>query len=119
MRCNPLVDRRGAVLLETLVALAVLAIVGSAAAWTASESIRAVGRIREMESRVRLANRLITAASLWPREDLDRHLGSRAEGPLRMRIDRPRPALYQVTLTDAASRGMLLSTTLFRPELDR
>src|SRR6266550_577741 len=91
-------DRRGAVLLEALVALALLATVGGAAAWTASEAIRAVGHVHDTESRIRAAARLLTAVSLWSREDLDRHLGSRAEGPWRMRIDRPRPMLYEVTL---------------------
>ncbi len=119
MRSIQLTDRRGAVLLDTLVALAVLAIIGSAAAWTASESIRAVGRTHETEARVRLANRLLTAASLWPREDLDRHLGSRAQGPLRMWIDRPRPTLYEVTVTDAATDAVLLRTVLFREEPGR
>ena len=111
-----LIDQRGAVLLETLVALTVLAIIGSAAAWTASDSIRAVVRTQELEGRVRLANRLLTAASLWPREDLDRHLGWRAEGPLRMRIDRPRPTLYEVTVTDGLTGAVVLHTVLVREE---
>lgn len=112
-------NRRGAILLETLVALAVLATIGSTAAWTASESIRAVGRAREHESRVRLANRLLTAVSLWPRDDLDRHLGWRNQGPLRMRIDRPNPVLYEVTLRDGVTGTVLLSTRLFRSEEER
>lgn len=112
-------DRRGAVLLETLVALTVLAIVGGAAAWTASESVRAVGRVYDAETRVRLAGRLLTAVSLWPREDLDRHLGSRPQGPLRMRLDRPHATLYEVTLMDGATGSVLLRTSLYRPESDR
>jgi type II secretory pathway pseudopilin PulG len=119
MRNCRLDNRRGAVLLETLVALAVLAIVGSAAAWTASESIRAVGRVYQAETRVRLAVRLLTAVSLWPREDLDRHLGSRAEGPLRMRVDRPQPTLYEVSVMDGATGSLLLRTSLYRQEDDR
>jgi type II secretory pathway pseudopilin PulG len=119
MRNCRLDNRRGAVLLETLVALAVLAIVGSAAAWTASESIRAVGRVYEAEAHVRLAVRLLTAASLWPREDLDRHLGTRAQGPLRMRVDRLQPTLYEVSVMDGATGSVLLRTSLYRLEPDQ
>ncbi len=118
MRKQRLNDRGGAVLLEALVALAVLATVGSAAAWTASESMRAVDRAHEAEARVRLAARLLTAASLWRREDLDRHLGSRAQGPLRMRIDRVRLTLYDVSLSDGVTERVLLRTSLFRREAD-
>ena len=112
-------DRRGAVLLEALLALAVLGTVGSAAAWMASEAIRAVGRVHEEEARVRAATRLLSAVSLWPREDLDRHLGWRAQGSWRMRIDRSHVTLYEVTLADSATGKVLLRTSLFREEPSR
>ena len=112
-------DRRGAVLLEALIALAVLATIGSAAAWSASEAMRAVGHVHEEEMRVRSAARLLTATSLWPRADLDRHLGSRGQGPWRMRIDRPRSSLYEVSLTDTLTGRVLLRTSLWRPEPNR
>jgi type II secretory pathway pseudopilin PulG len=112
-------DRGGAALLEALVALAVLATVGSAAAWTAAEAMRAVVRVHEEEARVRSAARLLTAASLWSRDDLDRHLGSRAQGPWRMRIDRPRPTLYLVSLADTTTDQVLLHTSLYRRGSDQ
>jgi type II secretory pathway pseudopilin PulG len=116
MRTRSVRDRRGAALLEALVAIAVLATVGSAAAWAAAEAIRSVTRVHQEEMRVRAAARLLTAASLWSREDLDRHLGSRAQGPWRMRIDRPQPTLYEVSLTDTVTGKVLLHTTLYRWE---
>src|SRR5213593_2051403 len=119
MRQRWLGDRRGAMLLEALVALAVLATVGSAAAWTASENLRTVARVYEDEARLRSASHLLTAVSLWPREDLDRHLGSRAQGPWRLRIDRPRPTLYDVSLADTATGKVLLRTSLVRVATDR
>jgi type II secretory pathway pseudopilin PulG len=109
-------NRRGAVLLEALVALAVLASVGVAAAWSASESLRAVARAHAREADVRLATRLLTAVTLWSREDLDRHLGTRQQGPLSMRVDRPTAALYEISLMDSTKRTVLLRTTLFRPQ---
>lgn len=110
---------RGAVLIEAVVALTVLAVVGSAAAWMASESFRAVDRAWAREADTRAAARLLAAVSLWPRADLDRHLGSTAQGPWRLRIDRPRLTLYVVSLTDSAGGDPLLQTSLFREETDR
>lgn len=106
--------RRGAVLLEAIVALAVLATVGSAGAWMASESIRTVNRVHEREAGVRAASRFLTAVSLWPREDLDRHLGTTAQGPWDLYIERVRPPLYAVSLADTTTGMVVLRTALFR-----
>lgn len=110
---------RGAALLEALVALALLGTVGSAAAWQATESLRAVQRTHEREAELRAAARFVTAVSLWPRDDLDRHLGNRIQGRWRVRIDRPVRTIYTVTMVDTASGTTLLKTALYRQELDR
>jgi type II secretory pathway component PulJ len=112
-------NRHGAVLLEALVALAVLGMVGGTAAWMVSECIRAVAHVHESEARFRAASRVLTAVSLWPRDDLDRHLGSRTQGPWRLRIDRPRPNLYDIALSEKATGTIVLRTALFRTEADR
>lgn len=111
--------RRGAALLEALVALAVLGTVGSAAAWSATESLRAVARFHEREQVQRKADRLLTAVSLWPRADLDRHLGSSRQGPWRLRIDRPLITIYDVSLIDTVSNAVLIRTSLYREDLDQ
>jgi type II secretory pathway pseudopilin PulG len=107
---------RGAVLLETLVALAVLAAAAGGAVWMCAEWIRAVERAHRREADVRAADRLLTAVSLWPRADLDRHLGERRQGSWIMRVDRPSPSIYMATLRDTASGAVLLHTALLRPE---
>ena len=111
--------RRGVALLEALVALALLGSVGSAAAWSAAESLRAVRRTHQREGEQRAAAQLLSAVSLWPRADLDRHLGRRAEGPWRMYIERPAPTIYTVTLTDTTGGVTVLQTAFYRAELDR
>src|SRR4051812_27068530 len=82
---------RGAVLLEVLVALAILVTAGAAAVAMASESAAALARAREADREMRRASAFFDAVALWPRADLDRHLGDRTQGVWRMRVDRPWP----------------------------
>ena len=114
-----MIGNRGAALLEALIALAVLGTVGSAAAWSASESMRAVSRTHAREAEQRAAGRLLTSVTLWPREDLDRHLGSSPQGHWRLRIDRPLRTIYVVSLRDTTSEALLAETALYREDTDR
>ena len=108
--------RKGAVLLEAIVALTVLATVGGAAAWLAADSMHSVNRTHERENELRSAARFMTAVTLWTREDLDRHLGRRRQGPWMMEVVRSDPVVYAVSLTDTASGAVLLRTAFFRPD---
>ena len=108
--------RRGVALLEALVALLVVA------TSLAAEATRAVDRGRARDAAVRRASAFLDAVALWPRADLDRHLGDRPEGAWTLRIDRPAPTLYVVTLLPADSMQTppdgvppLLVTWLYRP----
>lgn len=108
---------RGSALLEVVVATLVLAVSGLAATVSVSEAMRASERARLADEEARRADAFLDAVSLWPREDLDRRLGDRAQGPWRLRIDRPDPELYLVVLMDStAARHELLRTALFRPD---
>jgi len=109
-------DRSGVALLEAIVALTILGIAGTTAVVMASESARTVRRARQADDELRQASAFLDAVSLWTRADLDRHLGDRAEGPWRLRIDRPAQALYTVVLRDSAGGPELLRTALFRPD---
>ncbi len=106
----------GAALLEVIVALTILSITGTGAVMLARESARAVHHAREVEAEVRAASAFFDAVALWTREDLDRHLGERAQGSWRMHVDRPVPTLYVVVLYDTLSAAEVLRTSLYRPE---
>lgn len=80
-----------------------------------AQATNALGNARRAETETRAVNRLLQAAALWTRDDLDRHLGSRSQGTWRMRVERPFPALYVVSITDSTERRELLRTSLFRP----
>lgn len=104
----------GAVLLEVVIALAVLAVAGIAAVGMAAEAAGAVARARASEGRLRSASHFMEAVALWPREDLDRRLGARRQGPFVLTLGRPDPELYTAVLADSAGGRVLISTSLFR-----
>lgn len=108
--------RHGVVLLEAIVAMTILAVVGAAVVALAADSAHAVERATSADAATARASAFLDAVALWPREDLDRHLGTRDEGPWRMTVGRPVPTLYTVALADSAERRILLTTVLFRAE---
>ena len=111
--------KRGVALLEALIALALLGTVASAAAWSATESLRAVQRTHAREVEQRRAARLLTAISLWPRADLDRHLGNSRQGPWRLYVERPAPTIYTATIRDSTGGPILLQTAFYRADVDQ
>jgi type II secretory pathway pseudopilin PulG len=112
-------SKRGTVLLEAVLALAILGVVASGGVWLVSESFRTANRAYEAEANMRAANDLLVAVSLWPRADLDRHLGTTPQGPWQLRVDRLRPSLYTVALSDTATGSVLLRTALYRDTVNQ
>jgi type II secretory pathway pseudopilin PulG len=107
--------RHGGALLEVLVATTVLAVGAAAALSVVRESVAAVHATRVADEEMRRAVAFLDAVSVWGRTDLDQRLGDRAQGDWRLRIARPHPELYTVTLTDSTRTRVLLSTALHRP----
>jgi type II secretory pathway pseudopilin PulG len=106
----------GAALLEAIIALTLVAVAGTAAVTMVSQALAAVQAAREADRELRRASAFFDAVSLWTREDLDLRLGSRPQGPWRLRVDRPERTLYVVSLTDSAETREILRTSLFRPD---
>jgi hypothetical protein len=107
-------DRSGAVLLEALIAMTILAIAGLLLVSMASQSAESLRLAQEREREFRAANAFLDAVSLWPTQDLDRHLGTRPQGPWRMFVARPSATLYVVTLQDSLGGYTILETSLYR-----
>jgi type II secretory pathway component PulJ len=116
MRVGERRSRRGAVLLEALVALVIMASAGATVAALAVQCGQAVQRARSTEAELRRADAFFAIVALWPREDLDRHFGEHQQGPWRLRVERSNLTIYGITLTDSLGVRPLLRTVLYRPE---
>lgn len=111
--------RPGAALLEVIVALTILSVAGLATLTASRQAADAVERAKRADEETRAASAFLDAVSLWPRADLDRHLGVRDEGRWHLRVERPAPTLYRVALTDTSDVRVLLATSLYRAEGNR
>jgi type II secretory pathway pseudopilin PulG len=104
----------GTTLLEVIVALAILGGAGLVLTAEVRQSLAATMRIQAAERDVVEASAFLEAVALWPRGDLDRHLGNRRNGPWRLLVLRSSEALYEVSVRDSADTRTLVGTTLYR-----
>lgn len=107
--------RGGFTLIEVLAALAIFGTALVVLLSLSAACVRAVDAAEARERHVGRANALLSMVSLWPRADLDRHLGERAEGELVLTIARPLPDLYLATVSDSGTGAApLLATGIYR-----
>jgi type II secretory pathway pseudopilin PulG len=103
-------------LLEVIVAMTILVIAAlSTVAWV-SQASDAVVRANAVAAETDAASDYLDRIALWPREDLDRHLGDRHQGVWSVLVEQPTPALYIVTIRDSSGSHTILRTVLYRPE---
>jgi len=108
----------GVALLEVIVALAILGFGIASTAAVAAESLDRVRHAEDDESAVQRAANLLNAVALWPRQDLDRHLGTRREGDMLLRIGRPSATVYTLSIEDSAGSATILETAIYRQRND-
>ena len=107
---------QGVVLLEVLVALVLLGVTGAAVAAMATGSSDAVRRARRSDAEVSAASAFLDNVVLWTVDDLDRHLGTHAQGDWRLEVQRPVATLYTVSLFDSTGTRLLLRTAVYRAD---
>ena len=111
--------REGMVLLEVIIAMTITAVAGLSSVTWARQTVDAVTHARESANTVRKAAEYLDHISLWPRIDLDRHLGARRAGPWTVTVGRPTATLYIVVIADSTANVVLLRTVLYRPDTAR
>jgi type II secretory pathway pseudopilin PulG len=100
--------------MEVVVALAILAIVGGGLFGVAAESMSRVENAGRRERDLLAANNLMSAVALWSREDLDRRLGERRQGPWILEIERVSARVYAARIRDTMTHELMLATALYR-----
>ena len=109
---------RGIALLETLVALTILAAAGIALVELMTNGIRAERAAQERERMLAVEERVLTALTLLRRDELDRRLGRHEIGDVIADIERPERALYRIAVLQKSSPQMEdLVTVVYRREV--
>jgi hypothetical protein len=108
-------NEHGAVLLEVIVALAILATTGLAMMALVQEGMATQQRVHDRDRELAAADRLLAAYSMLSRTDLDIRLGRRDVGEFTVTVQRPEPELYRAEVAPAgAPDRALLVTVLYR-----
>jgi hypothetical protein len=110
--------RRGVVLLDAMLAMALIGIGAIATLAMTRERSERIRQLIVRSEEMAQASAFMDAVSLWPRRDLDLRLGARQQGPYTLIVQRPRRTLYELELRDTERDRVLLRTAVFRPEAD-
>jgi hypothetical protein len=108
-------NRDGTVLLEVMVAMALIALTSLAVVGSLGEAARVLAEYRDREHALDRASRTIALYTLMTGPELDQRLGSRPVRGLLVSVQRPEPALYRIAVSDSlAPSRELLATVVFR-----
>ncbi len=105
-------DRRGAVLLEAVVSLAILSLAGGTVLTLLGEGLGWSRRITAEARQLESASRVLTAMTLLTRRELDLRLGVREVGDLVVTVGRPERSLYRIAVSDPAAPAVDLLVTV-------
>ncbi|HWH04759.1 MAG TPA: hypothetical protein VN674_13785 [Gemmatimonadales bacterium] len=109
---------RGIALLEVLAAVVILTIAGLSFVSLIAQATDASRVVRDREKEQADESRLLTAATLLTRDDLDRRLGARTIGPYVVTVARPERTLYRIAVGREATPDVEdLVTVVFRTAL--
>ena len=105
--------RRGAVLLEVVVGIAILAITGSAWITLLAQTNHSIRELRAREAQLRIASAELRRITLWPRVQLDLRVRSSRLSSFTLTVSPIAPSLYTVALGDTSTGVVILRTTLY------
>ncbi len=110
-------NNRGVVLLEVLVAVAILATAGIGLVELVGSGLRAERDARLRESTLATEERLLAALTLLNRKEFDQRIGRRRIGEFIVDVQRPERTLYRIALLQKESPQVEdLVTVVYRAE---
>lgn len=107
-------NRSGFALLEAMLALMLLGVAMTSLLELSRATITANLATTRFELELLEASELMEAVSLWPIDDLTKHLGPRAQGKFEVTIDRIAPSLFAIGIAGRGTKR-LLQTVVYRP----
>lgn len=111
--------RRGAILLECLVAMTLVMLLGLPALALSRAAVSAVTQATREETLTARADRALATMALLRRGELDQRLGWHRIGGFAVNIQRPEPGLYRVAVADTTAPGVeLLVTVVYRARVE-
>lgn len=108
--------RRGVALIETLIALVLLAFAGTGMVSLLAQTLNRDHDVHAREAETADAARLLGAIAVLPRSDLVDRIGVAREPALWLEVDQRSASLFDVVVRDTLRRTELVQTTLFRPD---
>lgn len=107
-------DESGVALLEVLLALVILATAGAGLVTLVADALHAVDQAQAREGRYAGAVKVMTQLALRDARGLDIRLGRRHEGAYVTEVQRPRPELYRLAVSDSLAPDDELLVTVVR-----
>ena len=109
-------NRNGVALIETLIALVVLAFAGAGMISLLAQTLNSVHGLHERERDTTDAARLLEVVASLSHAQLVASVGVTRETALWLSVEQPAPSLFHVVIRDTLHRAELLHTTIYRPD---
>lgn len=106
-------SRTGAVLLEAMVAMAILGLTGIAWMVLLVQSLHSVDQARHREAALRVAAAALNATSVWSPADLAAHVGTSRFHGVDLEVGELTPTLFSLTALDTLTGTALLRTSVY------
>jgi Tfp pilus assembly protein PilV len=110
---------RGAVLLEALVALTLVAIAGLGMVTLLGQTVEVNRQLHRTERETRRAGEALEGLLVLDRATLAARVGRSRVGCCLLTVEAVTPDLYRVVLSDTATGAAILATSTYLPELTR
>lgn len=108
-------NRRGALLLEVLVAMVLLGVAGTTAVHVLRQAVLVQSQYALSERRTREGAELLSAYALLTSDELSQRIGSQVLGGFRVRVARPETGLFRVAVSDSAANAAEAIVTVLAP----